>query len=204
MCFSDRFVSLTSLCSYFELLPDNTNVRTEHVVAFLWQLRQSLAGGPTVVWDRHRIHSRSRLVRAWLAEHSEVQVADFPAYAPELNPDKGVWSWLRYGQLANLAADHTDPLCDRVVDRLIELKYQPDLLAAFIHQTDLPVLYKNHDARSERVLPTVSLPRNTSECRRIAVGKAGFRGVGGVGYSAYTHKSSLYADYDHRPCGEAP
>jgi hypothetical protein len=66
-------------------------------------------------------------------------VEDFPGYTPELNPDEGVWGWSKYGQLANLAAEDTDELRDHVIDRLVELKYQPDLLASFIEQTKLPL-----------------------------------------------------------------
>src|SRR5262249_1096184 len=54
---------------YFELLPDNRTAHAEDVVAFLGQLRRQLRGPFTVVWDRHKIHSKARLVRAWLGEH---------------------------------------------------------------------------------------------------------------------------------------
>ena len=33
------------------------------------------------------------MVKAWLAEHAEIVVEDFPGYAPTLNPDEWVWSW---------------------------------------------------------------------------------------------------------------
>jgi hypothetical protein len=28
-----------------------------------------------------------------------VVVEDFPGYAPELNPDEGVWGWTKYGRI---------------------------------------------------------------------------------------------------------
>jgi len=124
---------------YFELLPDNRTAHAEDVVAFLGQLRRQLRGPFTVVWDRHKIHSKARLVRAWLAEHPEVVAEDLPAYAPQLNPDEWVWGWAKYGQLANLAAWHTGELRERVTDALLDLKFQPELLNGFIHDTELPL-----------------------------------------------------------------
>jgi transposase len=120
---------------YFDLL--GHNVHGEDVVQFLAELRRRL-GRFTVVWDRNQIHSKSKAVKAWLATHPEVVAEDFPGYVPDLNPDEGVWGWTKYGQLANLAANDTDELWDRVVDELIEVKFRPDLLRSFIQQTGLP------------------------------------------------------------------
>ena len=53
---------------YFTLLPDNTNVTAEHTVDFLRQLKSQLGGPFTVIWDGSKIHSRARLVKAYLAE----------------------------------------------------------------------------------------------------------------------------------------
>ena len=123
---------------FFELLPKNANVHGEDVVAFLRRLRRSLPGPITVLWDRNRIHSRSKAVRAYLAKHPEVVVEDFPAYAPELNPDEHVWGRTKYGRLANLAADDAQLLLDYVVEELIDLKFRPDLLKSFIRKSGLP------------------------------------------------------------------
>ena len=97
--------------------------------------------GPlTVVWDRSNIHSRSKLVKQWLARHPGVMCEDFPGYVPDLNPDEGVWAWTKYGRLANLAAADTDELWDQVVEQLVEVKHRPDLLRGFIRHTGLPGL----------------------------------------------------------------
>jgi transposase len=122
---------------YFDLL--DHNVHGEDVVAFLAEVHRRL-GPLTVVWDRNQIHSRSKAVKAWLAEHPGVVAEDFPGYVPDLNPDEGVWGWTKYGRLSNLAANDKDELWDRVVDELVELKFRPDLLRGFIRQTGLPVV----------------------------------------------------------------
>jgi hypothetical protein len=120
---------------YFDLL--DHNARAEDVVAFLADLHRRL-GPMTVVWDRNPIHGRSRVVRAWLGDHSGVVAEDSPGYAPDLNPDEGVWGWTKYGRLANLAADDKDDLWNHVVDELAEVKFRPDLLRGFVRQAGLP------------------------------------------------------------------
>jgi hypothetical protein len=75
---------------------------------------------------------------AWLGDHPGVVVEDLSGYAPELNPDEGVWAWTKYGRLANLAADDKDDLWNHVVDELAEVKFRPDLLRRFVRQAGLP------------------------------------------------------------------
>ena len=122
---------------YFDLLPVNRTVHAEEVVKFLRELRRQLRGPFTVIWDRHKIHSRAKAVQAYLAKHPEIVVEDLPAYAPQLNPDEWVWSWTKYGRLANLAAWDADQLWGWVIDALVELKFRPDLLNGFIHDAEL-------------------------------------------------------------------
>ena len=120
---------------YFEVYPHH--IRGEHVVAFLDDLHRRL-GALTVVWDRGPIHDKAKVVRDWLARHPGVVTEKFPAYAPDLNPDEGVWGWTKYGRLANLAANDTDELWDHMIDELVTVKHEPDLLRGFIRQTGLP------------------------------------------------------------------
>jgi transposase len=124
---------------YFELLPVNRTVHAEEVVAFLKALRRHLRGPFTVVWDRHVIHSKSRLVKAFLAENPDIVAEDFPGYVPDLNPDEWVWGWTKYGRLSNLAAWNAEELWDHIVMALIDLKFQPRMLNAFIEEAGIPV-----------------------------------------------------------------
>jgi transposase len=124
---------------YFELLPVNRTVHAEEVVAFLKALRRQLRGPFTVVWDRHGIHRKAKAVQAFLAEHPEVVAEDFPGYMPDLNPDESVWGRTKYGRLSNLAAMHAAELGDHIVEALVELKFQPRLLQAFLRYAGIPV-----------------------------------------------------------------
>ena len=123
---------------FFELLPDKKNFHGEEVVEFLKQLRRHLPRF-TLFWDKSRIHSRSKVVRAYLAEHPEIVVVDFPGYAPELNPDEMVWGWTKYGRLCNYAAPDLTVLRERVEAELEYLVGHPYELWDFIRNTPLPL-----------------------------------------------------------------
>jgi transposase len=120
---------------YFEILSDH--VHGDDIVSFLGQLKAQLGGPFTVIWDGSNIHSRSGLVRAYLAQHPDIRAKTLPGYAPDLNPDEGVWGWSKYGRLANLAANDTTQLREKVSDELASLKGNQRLLTSFVEETGL-------------------------------------------------------------------
>jgi transposase len=124
---------------HFDLLPDNANVGAEDIVAYLRHLKAQIGGPLTIVWDGSNIHDRSKLVRAFLAEHPEIQTARLPAYAPEMNPDELVWAWTKYSRLGNLAAANSDWLRDYLITEFTYVREHPELLASFIEGSGLPI-----------------------------------------------------------------
>jgi transposase len=124
---------------HFDLLEDNTNVQAEDIVTYLQYLKEHVGSRLTILWDGSRIHDRSALVRAFLAEHPEIVTERLPAYAPELNPDELVWAWTKYGRLGNLAAQHADWLRDYLISEFTYVRTHPDLLTSFIEKTSLPL-----------------------------------------------------------------
>jgi transposase len=123
----------------FDLLPDNTTVHAEDIVAYLKRLKEELGPRLTIVWDGSRIHDKSSLVKAFLAAHPDIRTERLPAYAPEMNPDELVWAWTKYGRLGNLAAQHTDWLRDYIISEFTYIQEHPDLMASFIEKTKLPL-----------------------------------------------------------------
>ena len=123
----------------FHLLPDNANAHGEDTVAFLAQLRSRLGDRLTILWDQGRIHQRSSVVKAYLAEHPEIVTEDFPGYAPDANPDEGVWGWTKYHRLPNFAPVDLNELRSRLVTELSSLSKRRDLLASFIRHAKIPL-----------------------------------------------------------------
>ncbi|MFE7393195.1 transposase [Streptomyces sp. NPDC057582] len=96
---------------------------------------QQLGGPIVLVWDNSTQHVDAAM-RALIAERAWLTSFQLPSYAPELNPEEGVWARLK-GSLANLAACTTDQLAALAKTRLKRMQYRPDLLDGFIAETGL-------------------------------------------------------------------
>lgn len=103
--------------------------------ALLDAAHQQLGGPIVLVWDNINTHVSARMAelikrRKWLT------VYRLPTYAPELNPQEGVWSAMKSG-LVNLTKRDIDQLLKIVKTRLRRLQYRPGTLAGFIAKTGL-------------------------------------------------------------------
>ena len=96
---------------------------------------QQLGGPIVLVWDNATLHTDA-LIRGLLAARSWLTVFQLPSYAPELNPQEGVWAHMKKS-LANLAACGTDQLAALAKTRLKRMQYRPALLDGFIAETGL-------------------------------------------------------------------
>jgi putative transposase len=109
----------------------------EKVVGFLRDLLRHLRGNVIVVWDRGGNH-KGPIIRDFLRRNRRLRLEMLPAWAPDHNPVEAVWSWLKYGELANFVPPDTDTLDDEIIDRLVGLKFDPDLLRALWDRSKLP------------------------------------------------------------------
>ena len=114
----------------------NQNFTQPHVVDFLRHLLRHLRGHVIVLWDKGRIHQGDP-IRDVGRQFPRLHLEHFPAYAPELNPDEGVWA-LAKGRLANGRPDDLDELLAQLTASLSRIARSPALLRACIRQSDLP------------------------------------------------------------------
>jgi transposase len=119
---------------YFHLYLHNIGHR--EVCAFLRHLLRHLRGHVIVLLDNASIHHGEPL-RALCRRHRRLHIEYFPAYAPELNPDEGVWS-LTKRALANGRPDNVLDLLGHLLDTLESIGRSPRKLRACITQSDLP------------------------------------------------------------------
>lgn len=77
--------------------------RSEGVVRFLKHLLRHIAGQLLIVWDGSPIH-RSRVIKEFLSNGAarRIHLERLPAYAPDLNPDEGIWQYLKWVELKNV------------------------------------------------------------------------------------------------------
>jgi transposase len=119
---------------YCQLYEDN--IHGEEVAAFFRQLLRQVPGHLIVLLDNGKIH-RGDPVYELLARTSRLHLVSFPPYAPELNPDEGVWNHLK-NTLANGRPDTQAELMDVLSDEICRLAASQSLLHACIEQSELP------------------------------------------------------------------
>jgi transposase len=106
------------------------------VFHFLRELMRHLRGRVVVVWDNASIH-KGKDMREFLRLHPRLQLESFPPYAPEINPDEGVWNHCKH-YLANGRPDDLDELVRDVSRQLRKLRGSQVRLRALIRQSELP------------------------------------------------------------------
>src|SRR3954465_4425951 len=73
------------------------------VIAFLEQLLCVIVGKLLIIWDGAPIH-RSQAIKTFLAAGAaeRIWLERLPGYAPDLNPDEGIWHYLKHVELKNV------------------------------------------------------------------------------------------------------
>jgi transposase len=112
------------------------NIQHDEVCAFLRYLLRHLRGPVIVLWDNGPIHKGER-IRALCRRLPRLRLERFPAYAPELNPDEGVWASAKR-ELANGRPDTQEELFRHLRRAFHALQRSPRRLRGCIHQSDLP------------------------------------------------------------------
>jgi hypothetical protein len=98
--------------------------------------RQLPGGIIVLIWDNLNVHLKAEL-RAFTSAQAWLQVFRLPAYAPDLNPVEGLWSVLKRGALANLAAASFGHLVQVIRHGLKKIQYQPALIEGCLAGTGL-------------------------------------------------------------------
>ncbi len=119
---------------YCQLYEDN--IQGEEVAVFLRHLLRQIPGHLIVLLDNGTTH-RSNAVEELLSRTSRLHLEPFPPYAPELNPDEGVWNHLKK-TLANGRPDTQAELMDVLSDEIRKLATSQRLLSGCIKQSNLP------------------------------------------------------------------
>jgi transposase len=101
-------------------------------VAFLLHLRRWAGSNLLVIWDGSPIH-RSNEVKSFLANGGAkfVHLEKMPAYAPDLNPDEGVWHHLKNVEMKNLCCADLHHLYVELNLAVKRLRNKPCLIRSF-------------------------------------------------------------------------
>jgi transposase len=109
-------------------------------VAFLIHLRRRLESNLWVIWDGSPIH-RGVEVETFLATGGAkyVRLERLPFYAPDLNPDEGVWQHLKHVEMRNLCCADMNHLSVELNLAIRRLRNKPDLIQSFFAGAGLEI-----------------------------------------------------------------
>ena len=107
----------------------------EDAVRFLKHLMRQIPGKLLVIWDGSPIH-RGRAVKDFLSSGASrrLKLEQLPGYAPDLNPDEGVWKHLKCVELKNLCCQSLAELRVELRRAKERLRHKRDVILGCIRQ----------------------------------------------------------------------
>jgi transposase len=99
------------------------------VVAFLAHLLREVPDRILIIWDGSPIH-RSHLIQEFLANGAaqRLHLERLPAYAPELNPDEGIWAQLKGVELRHVGCFNLPHLRHELHDAVRRIRRKPRII----------------------------------------------------------------------------
>jgi transposase len=113
------------------------NIGHEEVCIFLRDLLRHLRGPVIALLDNSTTHHGPPLEELQ-RRHPRLHIEHFPSYAPELNPDEGVWSQAKR-DLANGCPRDVHELMHDLIRSIERIRNSPTKLRACILQSELPL-----------------------------------------------------------------
>lgn len=105
------------------------------IVKFLKHLLRHVGGKLLIIWDGAPIH-RAQVVKDFLrgGGAQRIHLEILPGYAPDLNPDEGIWNYLKRVEMKNLSCPDV-PTLRRELRRAKErLRHKKEIILACIKQ----------------------------------------------------------------------
>jgi transposase len=105
------------------------------VVGFLRVLLRKIPGKVLVIWDGSPIHQGPAL-RAFLQRGAakRLHLERLPGYAPDLNPDEGIWNYLKRVELGNVCCHDLEEVQTALIRARERLRHKRDVIRACSRQ----------------------------------------------------------------------
>jgi transposase len=114
--------------------------RSEDVVPFLKHLLRHIPGKMVVIWDGSPIH-RGGPIKEFLASGGaeRIRLEQLPGYAPDLNPDEGIWNNLKRVELRNVRCSDLRELRRALDLAIARLRHRRQVIRGCIKQAGYEV-----------------------------------------------------------------
>jgi transposase len=112
----------------------------EDVVRFLKHVMRQITGKLLIIWDGSPIH-RGWAVKDFLASGASerLRLEQLPGYAPDLNPDEGIWKHLKYVELKNVCCQSLSELKVELRKAKERLRHKKHVILGCIRQPGFEV-----------------------------------------------------------------
>lgn len=107
----------------------------QDVVGFLKHLLGHIPGKLLVIWDGSPIH-RGKAIKEFLADGGaeRIRLERLPGYAPDLNPDEGIWNYLKRVELRNVRCSNLRELWQALRLAVARLRHKRQVIRGCIKQ----------------------------------------------------------------------
>jgi transposase len=122
----------------YTLVRDAVLTSLESVV-FLKHVRRETKSKLLVIWDGSPIHRREVTTFMQNGGASHIHLEQLPPYAPELNPDEGVWEQLKNVEMRNLSCKDLNHLRIELNLAINRLRSKPRLIQSFFAGAKLSI-----------------------------------------------------------------
>jgi transposase len=108
---------------------------SEAVVGFLRVLLRKIPGKILLIWDGAPIH-RSKELKEFLKKGAarRLHLEQLPGYAPELNPDEGIWNYLKRVELGNVCCADLQQLRTEIMRAKERLRHKREVIRSCSRQ----------------------------------------------------------------------
>ncbi len=105
------------------------------VVGFLRILLRKISGKIVVIWDGSLIH-RGHEIKDFLKRGAakRLHLEQLPGYAPDLNPDEGIWNYLKRVELGNVYCANLDQLQRKLIQAKERLRHKQEIIKSCSRQ----------------------------------------------------------------------
>ncbi len=112
-----------------------TSYDAEAVVGFLRVLLRKISGKIVLIWDSSPIH-RANALKDFLSRGAakRLHLEQLPGYAPDLNPDEGIWNYLKRVELGNVCCSDFDHLSREIIRAKERLRHKKAIIISCSRQ----------------------------------------------------------------------
>ena len=105
------------------------------VVGFLRVLLRKMSGPIVVIWDGAPIH-RGQQIKDFLSRGAakRLHLEQLPGSAPDLNPDEGIWNYLKRVELGNVCCGDLDQLQRKLMQAKERLCHKQEIIKSCSRQ----------------------------------------------------------------------